>query len=330
MLAAAGCGAVVARHLGEPGSGQVALHLEVRLLSHAREREDAGHDRAEPRLRVRVGRRSRASTSRRSSTSCAARSPTPTRGPAPFATRRSGRRSGKGLSCTSSQGMTANLVHGQEARDVSVFVGLCSVLTRTGSSPDPASQERDRQGPELAPAPGRKRSSRSCAGSPAARDRRPRASPAGRSAPWRSRRRRARASSNGPRDGSRSRSRRARTSGSRRRSPAQGRSRRPRRAPFIPAARIASSDASSRAAAASRAPSSSETQWRSGVLSAGVTTSTSVVAAPGAPLELGEELGAPDRLVRDHEQPLLAGRMRWRRPASRAPIRRRASSATSR
>lgn len=33
---------------------------------------------------------------------------------------------GKGLTCTSSQGMTANLVHGQEARDVSVYVGLCS------------------------------------------------------------------------------------------------------------------------------------------------------------------------------------------------------------
>ena len=33
---------------------------------------------------------------------------------------------GKGLSCTSSQGMTANLVHGQDARDVAVYVGLCS------------------------------------------------------------------------------------------------------------------------------------------------------------------------------------------------------------
>jgi hypothetical protein len=35
-------------------------------------------------------------------------------------------KAGKGLSCTSSQGMTANLVHGQDARDVSVYVGLCS------------------------------------------------------------------------------------------------------------------------------------------------------------------------------------------------------------
>ena len=35
-------------------------------------------------------------------------------------------KAGKGLSCTSSQGMTANLVHGQNARDVSVYVGLCS------------------------------------------------------------------------------------------------------------------------------------------------------------------------------------------------------------
>ena len=33
---------------------------------------------------------------------------------------------GKGLSCTSTQGMTANLVHGQDARDVAVYVGLCS------------------------------------------------------------------------------------------------------------------------------------------------------------------------------------------------------------
>jgi len=35
-------------------------------------------------------------------------------------------KAGKGLSCTSSQGMTANLVHGQDARDVAVYVGLCS------------------------------------------------------------------------------------------------------------------------------------------------------------------------------------------------------------
>jgi len=35
-------------------------------------------------------------------------------------------KAGKGLTCTSTQGMTANLVHGQDARDVSVFVGLCS------------------------------------------------------------------------------------------------------------------------------------------------------------------------------------------------------------
>jgi hypothetical protein len=35
-------------------------------------------------------------------------------------------KAGKGLSCTSSQGMTPNLVHGQDAKDVSVYVGLCS------------------------------------------------------------------------------------------------------------------------------------------------------------------------------------------------------------
>jgi hypothetical protein len=35
-------------------------------------------------------------------------------------------KAGKGLSCTSSQGMPANLVHGQDARDIAVFVGLCS------------------------------------------------------------------------------------------------------------------------------------------------------------------------------------------------------------
>jgi hypothetical protein len=33
---------------------------------------------------------------------------------------------GKGLSCTSTQGMTPNLVHGQDAKDVSVYVGLCA------------------------------------------------------------------------------------------------------------------------------------------------------------------------------------------------------------
>jgi hypothetical protein len=53
---------------------------------------------------------------------------------------------GKGLSCTSTQGMTANLVHGQEARDVSVFVGLCSQIlnSKTGElRPDPACTTKD-------------------------------------------------------------------------------------------------------------------------------------------------------------------------------------------
>ena len=35
-------------------------------------------------------------------------------------------RLGKGLSCTATQGMPANLVHGQEARNVSVYVGMCA------------------------------------------------------------------------------------------------------------------------------------------------------------------------------------------------------------
>jgi hypothetical protein len=35
-------------------------------------------------------------------------------------------KAGNGLSCTSSQGMTPNLVHGQDARNVSVYVGLCA------------------------------------------------------------------------------------------------------------------------------------------------------------------------------------------------------------
>jgi mono/diheme cytochrome c family protein len=35
-------------------------------------------------------------------------------------------KAGKGLSCSSAQGMTPNLVHGQDARDVAVYVGLCS------------------------------------------------------------------------------------------------------------------------------------------------------------------------------------------------------------
>ena len=33
---------------------------------------------------------------------------------------------GKGLSCTSSPGMTANLVHGEDARDVAAYVAFCS------------------------------------------------------------------------------------------------------------------------------------------------------------------------------------------------------------
>jgi hypothetical protein len=48
---------------------------------------------------------------------------------------------GKGLSCTSTQGMPANLVHGQEARDISLFVGLCTEILnpKTGElRPDPA------------------------------------------------------------------------------------------------------------------------------------------------------------------------------------------------
>ena len=47
---------------------------------------------------------------------------------------------GKGLSCTSTQGMPANLVHGQDARDIAVFVGLCSQVRNEktgGLSPDP-------------------------------------------------------------------------------------------------------------------------------------------------------------------------------------------------
>jgi hypothetical protein len=36
-------------------------------------------------------------------------------------------KSGNGLSCTQVPGMTANLVHGQDAKDVSVYVGLCAV-----------------------------------------------------------------------------------------------------------------------------------------------------------------------------------------------------------
>jgi hypothetical protein len=35
-------------------------------------------------------------------------------------------KSGNGLSCTQVPGMTANLVHGQDAKDVSVYVGLCA------------------------------------------------------------------------------------------------------------------------------------------------------------------------------------------------------------
>ena len=35
---------------------------------------------------------------------------------------------GKGLTCASSQGMPANLVNGQDARDISVFVGLCTEI----------------------------------------------------------------------------------------------------------------------------------------------------------------------------------------------------------
>jgi Cytochrome c len=49
-------------------------------------------------------------------------------------------KAGKGLSCTSSQGMTANLVHGQEARDVAVYVGFCAEIldAKTGQNkPDP-------------------------------------------------------------------------------------------------------------------------------------------------------------------------------------------------
>jgi hypothetical protein len=49
-------------------------------------------------------------------------------------------KAGKGLSCTSSQGMTANLVHGQDARDVAVYVGFCTEIFNTKTEknePDP-------------------------------------------------------------------------------------------------------------------------------------------------------------------------------------------------
>ena len=49
-------------------------------------------------------------------------------------------KAGKGLSCTSSQGMTPNLVHGQDARDVAVYVGFCAQVFNTktaANEPDP-------------------------------------------------------------------------------------------------------------------------------------------------------------------------------------------------
>jgi len=37
-------------------------------------------------------------------------------------------KAGKGLSCTATQGMPANLLHGEDARNVSVYVGMCAAV----------------------------------------------------------------------------------------------------------------------------------------------------------------------------------------------------------
>ena len=78
-----------------------------------------------------------------------------------------------------------------------------------------------------------------------------------------------------------------------------------------PEARMAARDASSRSAAATRAPSSSETQCLSFVFSAGDDDEHLGLLSPSVLLQLGEQLGAGNRLVRHDEQPLLAGRA-WR------------------
>jgi hypothetical protein len=46
--------------------------------------------------------------------------------PGTICTRPTRPHAGNGLNCTSRPGMTANLLHGQQARDVAVYVGLCS------------------------------------------------------------------------------------------------------------------------------------------------------------------------------------------------------------
>jgi mono/diheme cytochrome c family protein len=50
-------------------------------------------------------------------------------------------KAGKGLKCTSSQGMPANIVSGQDAKNVAVYVGFCSEILneKTGEMhPDPS------------------------------------------------------------------------------------------------------------------------------------------------------------------------------------------------
>ena len=211
--------------------------------------------------------------------------------------------------------MPANLVHGQEARDI--------WLLRRPVHRDPRARRpggaATRPGPaarRTRPSRCRASASRSGSGRPGARgrlahrrrDRRPRGSPAGRSALSRSRRRRARASWNGlpvRRDhdlvtganvliasaiawtGSES--------------PPSPRA-------FIPAARMASRDSSSRA----RRP-------RGAVLVGDPVTDRRVErgrddehrgrASRGRALHLGEELGARRRSRRDHEQHASPGRM---------------------
>ena len=89
----------------------------------------------------------------------------------------------------------------------------------------------------------------------------------------------------------------------------------------IPAARIEISDASSRACAASRAPSSSFVHVFRVELSAGATTNTLALRSPAFSRIWDEQLWASDGLVRDDEDAVLVGRARRGRMPHRAARR---------
>jgi hypothetical protein len=135
MLAAAGCGAVAHITEGNPAQGKslfIAKCGSCHTLANAKTQGKIGPDLDYAFAAVK-GKEFSSSPDQHLSTIVDV-----VRGQIAYPDTRPGTecqkslraKAGKGLSCTSTQGMAANLAHGQDARDISVYVGLCAANPR--------------------------------------------------------------------------------------------------------------------------------------------------------------------------------------------------------